>query len=79
MWKACGCKCGKGHLKKDLDWIAPAATSPNEDKKKKNRKKKINDKPTVNISGPNANSNGKYHLRSYFIFLTTGIICNYVE
>jgi hypothetical protein len=57
-YKACGCKCGKGHLKKDLDWIPPAVTTPNEDKKKKNRKKKINDKPTVNISGPNANSNG---------------------
>ena len=22
-FKACSCKCGKGHLRKDLDWIAP--------------------------------------------------------
>lgn len=26
-YKACGCKCGRGHLKKDLDWMPPPPTS----------------------------------------------------
>ena len=51
--KACGCKCAKGHLKKDLDWIPPAVPVTNDgEKKKRHRKKKNNDKPTVNISSP---------------------------
>jgi len=27
-FKACSCKCGKGHLRKDLDWIPPPRTAP---------------------------------------------------
>ncbi|XP_054164282.1 headcase protein-like [Oppia nitens] len=60
-YKACGCKCGKGHLKKDLDWAVPAAVNTtiedNNNKKRRNRKKKSNDKPTVNISSPVVNCN----------------------
>ncbi|VEN47816.1 unnamed protein product, partial [Callosobruchus maculatus] len=26
-YKACACKCGRGHLKKDLDWMPPPPTS----------------------------------------------------
>lgn len=26
-FKACGCKCGRGHLKKDLDWVPPGQRS----------------------------------------------------
>lgn len=48
-YKACGCKCGKGHLRKDLDWIPPAANR--DDKKKKPRRKKNNDKPTLTLNG----------------------------
>lgn len=44
-YKACGCKCGKGHLRKDLDWTPPY-DSLEEQKRKKHRKKK-NDKPTL--------------------------------
>lgn len=64
-YKACGCKCGKGHLRKDLDWTAPVATSPDETgKKKKNRKKKANDKPSLIISTSMSISNGsnKHHV-----------------
>lgn len=63
-FKACGCKCGRGHLKKDLDWTPP----PNQNqrrfdndnaenkKKKKNRNKSL--RPTLSISAHNsANSN----------------------
>lgn len=50
-YKACGCKCGKGHLRKDLDWIAPSSTRDETSvRKKKNRKKKSNDKPLLIIS-----------------------------
>ena len=62
-YKACGCKCGKGHLRKDLDWTPPV-TSVNDDeansqKKKKNKKKRGSDKPTVNVSG--VNPTGMYY------------------
>lgn len=50
-YKACACKCAKGHLKKDLDWTAPVACSKADNgKKKKNRKKKSNDRPSLIIS-----------------------------
>lgn len=53
-YKACGCKCGKGHLRKDLDWVAlkNGNTTCNDDngKKKRNRKKK-NDKPVLTLNG----------------------------
>ncbi|KAH8021392.1 hypothetical protein HPB51_015572 [Rhipicephalus microplus] len=41
-YKACGCRCGKGHLRKDLDWVPPAAA------KKKQRRRRGNDKPSLN-------------------------------
>lgn len=49
-YKACGCKCAKGHLRKDLDWIPPMAPVEDQSKKKKHRKKK-NDKPSLSITG----------------------------
>lgn len=45
-YKACGCRCGKGHLRKDLDWTPPADA-----KKKKQRRKKGNDKPSLALNG----------------------------
>lgn len=58
-FKACGCRCGRGHLKKDLDWMPPPPTSNIfgrvEDveaaaggKKKKRRNR--NSRPTLAIS-----------------------------
>lgn len=38
-FKACDCKCGRGHLRKDLDYIPKANT------KRRNKKKSTNDKP----------------------------------
>ncbi|XP_040061439.1 headcase protein [Ixodes scapularis] len=49
-YKACGCRCGKGHLRKDLDWTPPAAAR-GDDKKKKQRKKRANDKPVLSLNG----------------------------
>ncbi|XP_052120809.1 headcase protein-like [Frankliniella occidentalis] len=57
-YKACGCRCGRGHLRKDLDWVAPAqpanARGGEEDfggaggKKKKRRNK--NAKPVLSLT-----------------------------
>lgn len=50
-YKACGCKCGKGHLRKDLDWIPPPASKKEDtSKKKKSRRKKNNERPNLIIS-----------------------------
>ncbi|KAI1294602.1 Headcase -like protein [Halotydeus destructor] len=48
-FKACGCKCTKGHLRKDLDWLPPAAVKGDEAKKKKKGKKSVNQKPVLTI------------------------------
>ena len=69
--QACGCKCGKGHLKKDLDWIPPAVPVTNdEQKKKRHRKKKNNDKPTVNISSPAVNTNTNNKMTANVVTIT---------
>lgn len=49
-YKACGCKCGKGHLRKDLDWMPPSVNVDDVSRKKKGRKKK-NDKPALTLNG----------------------------
>lgn len=52
-FKACGCRCGKGHLRKDLDWMPPPPPqhSPGDDaaaaRKKKGRRRKGSDKPAL--------------------------------
>jgi len=28
VFKACGCKCGSGHIRKDLNWVPPTKTAP---------------------------------------------------
>ncbi|XP_017774671.1 PREDICTED: headcase protein-like [Nicrophorus vespilloides] len=56
-FKACGCKCGRGHLKKDLDWMPPPPTSnifgrveEIETGKKKKRNRNRNSRPVLAIS-----------------------------
>ncbi|XP_075214971.1 hdc homolog, cell cycle regulator isoform X2 [Lycorma delicatula] len=52
-FKACGCRCGKGHLKKDLDWVPPPpGFGPKEDDsaKKKKRRNKQNNRPSLAVS-----------------------------
>uniref|UniRef100_A0A0B7B7T6 Uncharacterized protein n=1 Tax=Arion vulgaris TaxID=1028688 RepID=A0A0B7B7T6_9EUPU len=46
-YKACDCKCSRGHLRKDLDYI-PRAANDNARKVRKNKKK--NDKPMPVVS-----------------------------
>lgn len=57
-FKACGCKCGRGHLKKDLDWTPPVNQNQrrldeNAENKKKKKNRKKNLKPTLSISAHN--------------------------
>lgn len=52
-FKACGCKCGRGHLKKDLDWVPPPpgfGIRDDDNGKKKKRRNKQNTKPTLAVS-----------------------------
>lgn len=55
-YKACGCRCGRGHLKKDLDWMPPPPTSnifgriEEVDNGKKKKRKNKNPKPVLAIS-----------------------------
>lgn len=52
-FKACGCLCGRGHLKKDLDWSPPApndACLEDPDKHKKKRRNRHNTRPTLAVS-----------------------------
>lgn len=37
-FKACGCRCGRGYLKKDLDWINPGEVAKSEEEKKRRRR-----------------------------------------
>lgn len=43
VFRMCDCKCGKGRIRKDLDWVPPSA----DDRKKRGRKKKQNEKPAL--------------------------------
>lgn len=68
-FKACGCKCGRGHLKKDLDWMPPPpsnvgyrAEDNGDANKKKKRRNRQNTRPTLALSAhpayhPNNNNN----------------------
>ncbi|GFS11842.1 headcase protein-like [Elysia marginata] len=62
-YKACDCKCGRGHLRKDLDYIPPPL---NDNHKKARKNKKKNDKPmpvvsTNHKSGLNSNGGVNNH------------------
>lgn len=53
-FKACGCRCGRGHLKKDLDWTPPpwpaGLRADDEAAKKKKRRHKQNSRPALAVS-----------------------------
>lgn len=55
VFKACTCKCARGHLRKDLDWIPPTSSSlfsrlDEDSSKKKKKKNRQNAKPSLAIS-----------------------------
>ncbi|VVD02657.1 unnamed protein product [Leptidea sinapis] len=46
-FKACGCRCGRGHLKKDVDWSPPGTAIRVDDEKKKRRRPKSGRTPSA--------------------------------
>ncbi|XP_076466581.1 headcase protein homolog [Babylonia areolata] len=58
-FKACDCKCGRGHLRKDLDYI-PAPFNENSKKHKKHKKK--NDKPMPVVSTTHKANSHSHHV-----------------
>jgi len=76
-YKACGCRCGRGHLRKDLNWVPNLAAtssangsdgeggkdalSTKSGKKKKNRNKK-QQQPSSLLSTNDNNNNNQKHL-----------------
>lgn len=65
-FKACGCRCGRGHLKKDLDWMPPGIgnvpgnrADENEAKKKKRRNRQ-NTRPSLAVSAGPPNHVGNH-------------------
>ena len=49
-YKACDCNCNRGHLRKDLDYVAPVRL---DNAPKKKHKKKCPSKPELNNGNPN--------------------------
>lgn len=68
VYKVCGCRCGRGHIKKDLDWSPPITTTlfggsklDDECNKKKKKKNRNNQKPSLAItSTPNTSAQPKF-------------------
>lgn len=58
-FKACDCKCGRGHLRKDLDYIPPPF---NENSKKHKKHKKKNDKPMPVVSTAHKSNSHSNHV-----------------
>lgn len=61
-YKACGCRCGRGHLKKDLDWSPPPpgfGTRDDDPNTKKKKKRSKNNKPALSQQ-----QNGTIHVVS---------------
>lgn len=66
VFKACGCKCGRGHLRKDLDWMAPSNRSlfgqaDDDATKKKKRRNRNHQKPALALNAV-AGLTGNYHV-----------------
>lgn len=65
-YKACDCRCGKGHLRKDNDYIAPARQAGKQRKHKKRNEKAL---PTLQQKGSGHNQSlvAGNHLRSFSV------------
>ena len=64
-FKACDCKCGRGHLRKDLDYFPKAKPAMEQPGKKKRSNKKKNDKPMpVMHKGPQTHVRPQLRVRT---------------
>lgn len=78
-YKACGCKCGRGHLKKDLDYTPPPPTlnicgrvEEVDVGKKKKRRNRTNSRPSLAISTYHAAGPGEGRGRAGSLSSSTG-------
>lgn len=67
VFKACGCKCGRGYLKKDLDW--PTTTDRNtvtddDANKKKKKRNRNNQKSSLLAVNHNNNNNNNININN---------------
>lgn len=46
-YKACSCSCGRGHLRKDPDWILPPDDDPHDAKRKKKKARTCSRLPSL--------------------------------
>jgi headcase protein len=80
VYKVCGCRCGRGHIKKDLDWAPPITASlfggrlDDEASKKKKRKNK-NQKPALTLTTSTPNGTSAYQ-SNQMLKLSTSIVDN---
>nr|KAG5708927.1 hypothetical protein BaRGS_009336 [Batillaria attramentaria] len=58
-FKACDCRCGRGHLRKDLDYIPPPV---NDNARKHKKHKKKNDKPMPVVSTTHKSNSHNSHV-----------------
>lgn len=78
VYKVCGCRCGRGHIKKDLDWAPPITASlfggrlDDEASKKKKKKNKNNQKPALSLTTSTPNG----YQSSQMLKLSTSIVDN---
>ncbi|XP_049804335.1 headcase protein-like [Schistocerca nitens] len=66
-FKACGCLCGRGHLKKDLDWSPPMpnnAGCQDDFEKKKKRRNRQNTRPSLASSANGHHLHGNINLNN---------------
>lgn len=78
-YKACGCKCGRGHLKKDLDYTPPPPTlnicgrvEEVDLGKKKKRRNRTNSRPSLAINTYHPSNPGEGRGRAGSLSSSTG-------
>lgn len=79
VYKACGCRCGRGHIKKDLDWISPVnnnhiGKTDDDSNKKKKKRNRNNQKPALSLT--NTSSPNVYHSNNQMMKLSGTVVDN---
>lgn len=81
VYKVCGCRCGRGHIKKDLDWAPPITASlfggrlDDDASKKKKKRNKNNQKPALSLTTSTPNGTSAYQ-SNQMLKLSTSIVDN---
>lgn len=81
VYKVCSCRCGRGHIKKDLDWAPPITANlfgsrlEDDAMKKKKKKNKNNQKPALSLATSTPNCTSAYQTNQ-MLKLSTSIVDN---